>query len=575
MSPRRLRRALHSRRRRLARASLLACAIVAAGGEDARAQRAAGTGGAPAGGDTSPHPYRPGFDVLDYDLTLDLPDSGKAIAGRAVLAVRRTGASPRPDTLVLDLVGLRVDSVLVDGRAVRFRRDARTLRVPLGAEVRDSFSVAVRYGGEPSDGLIIGTDDRGRWMAFGDNWPNRARHWIPSVDHPSDKATVTWTVTAPAGRVVVANGAFETAIGGSHRTVETTRWRESRPIPVYTMVIAAAPLVEVPLGSAAACGRGERSACVRQTAYTSPESRGLLPGPFADANRMMDYFSAVVAPFPYEKLAHVQSTTRFGGMENASTIFYNDASFRARKLGAGTVAHEIAHQWFGDAVTPRDWPHVWLSEGFASYFAQLWVEHSLGDAAFRAEMDEMRARVLASPVTAQRPVLDSAERDPLALLNSNSYDKGAWVLHMLRATVGDSAFFGGVRAYYERHRHATATTDDLRRAMELAAGRELGWFFDQWLRRPGAVDADAAWSFDPARGRLTLSVTQRTGAAPYRFPLVVEVAGAEGRRQRATVDVPARRTATLEVPLSLGSAPRGVVLDPDVRVLGAVRSRQQ
>ena len=144
-----------------------------------------------------PHPYRPGIDVVDYAVTLDLPERGTAIDGRAVIALRRTA---RVDTLVLDLVALRVVSVLVDGRATAFTRTDSTVRVPLDRVVADSFSVAVRYGGEPRDGQINRTDRLGRWTAFGDNWPNRARNWIPSVDHPSDKSTVTWAVIAPSLR---------------------------------------------------------------------------------------------------------------------------------------------------------------------------------------------------------------------------------------------------------------------------------------------------------------------------------------------------------------------------------------
>src|SRR5687768_8601403 len=196
-----------------------------------------------------PLPYRPGVDVTDYDITLDLPDRGAAIDGRAVLAVRR---SARVDTLVLDLVSLRVDSVFIDGRATLFARTDSTIRIPVGAVVADSFSVSIRYGGEPKDGLIIRTDSLGRWTGFGDNWPNRARNWIPSVDHPSDKATVTWTVVAPSDRRVVANGELveETPLPGTaNGTLRAlTRWRESRPIPVYLMVIAAAPLVYYDLG---------------------------------------------------------------------------------------------------------------------------------------------------------------------------------------------------------------------------------------------------------------------------------------------------------------------------------------
>jgi aminopeptidase N len=420
--------------------------------------------------------------------------------------------------------------------------------------------------------LIVSTDARGRWQAFGDNWPNRARHWIPSVDHPSDKATVTWTVHAPRGRRVVANGTLveETPLPGKGAGRTRTRWRESRPIAPYLMVIAAAPLARYDLDSAA-CGRVEGSAgCLQQQVYVAPEVTSFLPGPFAHATSMVDFFSALVAPFPYEKLAHLQSATRFGGMENASAIFYADAPFRDGTMGTGVVAHETAHQWFGDAVTEREWGHLWLSEGFATYFEKLWTRHAMGDSAFRAGMAEIRDEVVKSPVTAERPVLDTAELDYMKLLNTNSYQKGGWVLHLLRTQVGDSAFFRGVRAYYLAHRHGTALTADLQRAVEAASGQQLGWFFDQWLRRPGVVEAGVTWHWDAAARRVVVEVAQEGRYAPYRFPLPLAVVDSVGRTHTATVEVPAERRARLTLPIALDPTPRQRAADPEVTVLGTI-----
>jgi aminopeptidase N len=511
--------------------------------------------------------------VLDYAITLDLPDRGATIDGRAVLAVRRTTPV---DTLVLDLVSLRVDSVLVNGQAVTFARTDSVIRIPLGRVVGDSFSVAVRYGGEPKDGLIIRTDSTGRWTGFGDNWPNRARNWIPGVDHPSDKATVTWTVQAPGGRKVVANGelAEETPLptqaGSTPRVL--TRWREARPIPMYLMVIAAAPLVYYDLGRDG-CGVGEFDACVRQSVYVYPELRDYLPGPFAQAAGMVRLFSELIAPFPYEKLAHVQSSTRYGGMENAGAIFYSDAAFRRRSLRPGLIAHETAHQWFGDAVTEREWSHVWLSEGFATYFEKLWIERFGGDSTFRAEMRGVREQIIKSAEVASRPVIDTAQTDLMKLLNANSYQKGGWTLHMLRALVGDSAFFRGLRSYYLANRHSTALTDDLRRAVEESSGRPLGWFFDQWLRRPGFAEVTTSWRYDAGQRRVVATIAQGARFGAYRFPLTVAVTDATGRERRATVDVPASASSTIVVPLQVDAAPRAVTFDPDVRVLATFSTR--
>jgi aminopeptidase N len=540
--------------------------------------------GCPRSGTPPAHPaatreYRPGIDVLNYDLTIELPDSGRVISGRAELTVRRTTASSAADgadTLTLDLVRLRVSNVSVNGRPVAFGRTPETVRVPLPPGREDTLRVALSYGGEVVDGLVIRTDSFGRWTAFGDNWPNRARYWIPSVDHPSDKATVSWTVRTPPGRLVVANGrqlpVERMRVGYAEPRV--SRWREDRPIPTYAMVIAAAPLVRHELGSAA-CGRAELERCVEQAVYVTPEVRDYMPGPFASARGLVEWMSQLVGPFPYEKLAHVQSSTIYGGMENASAIFYDDRLFRDRAMSVDLIAHETAHQWFGDAVTIRDWPHLWLSEGFATYFSALWAERSRGEAALREQMAVAREQILADTVAvARRPVIDTIETKLTALLNANSYQKGGWTLHMLRRLVGDSAFFRGVRQYYATHRHGTALTDDFRRAVEATSGQQLGWYFDQWLRRPGYPTPVVSWTYDSTTSRVTVTVDQdqaRFGA--FRFPLTLAVHEASGPARRVTIEVPAQPRMTIELPLPLAGRPSRVVPDPDVDLLARLTTR--
>jgi aminopeptidase N len=434
--------------------------------------------------------------------------------------------------------------------------------------------VSIDYGGVVTDGLIVRMDSAGRWTYFGDNWPNRARHWIPSIDHPSDKATVTWRVRAPRGRTVVANGKLVSTHSvrdatGAER-VESV-WRESRRIPVYLMVIAAAPLEQFDLGDTD-CGLAELQRCVPQTVYTAPEQRGFLPGPFARAGEIVQLFSNLVGPFPYEKLSHVQSSTRFGGMENASEIFYSDAGFRNRSMTDQVVAHETAHQWFGDAVTERDWPHLWLSEGFATYFAALWTRAARGDSAFRVQMAGVRNAVLSDTMAVpKRPVIDTIETNLLALLNRNSYEKGGFVLHMLRGQVGERAFFDAIRSYYAKHRHATAVTDDVRAEMEGASKQSLGWFFDQWLRRAGYPEVTATWTYDAGTHEVVIRVAQSARFGAFRFPLTIVAIDSAGVAHRTTAQIVAADGASQQVRIPLAAPPATVALDPDVELLAALK----
>ena len=507
----------------------------------------------------------PGIHVTDYAVSIDLPDSGSSINGDATLTVERSGTV---DTLTLDLRKLLVSRVTVNNRAAKFARTDSSIVIPLGRGLGRDFKVRVVYGGVVTDGLIAHKDSAGRWTYFGDNWPNRARYWIPSIDRPSEKATISWSVTAPAGQTVVANGALveNRTLPMAQRRRVLSRWRESRPITPYLMVIAVAPLVKFDLGQTA-CGFGDVARCVPQSVCVAPEQRKILPGAFSRAGYIVQFFARLVGPFPYEKLAHLQSETRYGGMENATAIFYADRPFRRGGVGEGLIAHETAHQWFGDAITERLWPHVWLSEGFATYFAALWTQHAHGDSAFRAEMERNRSSILNdTTAVVRRPVIDTIETDLLELLNNNSYAKGGWVLHMLRSQLGDSAFFKGIRDYYARHKHGTALTADLQLALERSSGRNLQTFFDQWLRRPGYPEIRVSLDSVAPPGRSALVVTQGGRFGYFEFPLPVVLVDRSGAQRRYQIPVSARATTRFEIASPVGGVER-IIVDPDVTVL--------
>ena len=513
--------------------------------------------------------YQPGIDVRDYDIRIELPDTGAFIRGDVTVTARRAAGV---STLRLDLVdALTVRGIEVNGRAVGPVHANGKVEVPLGGVTGDSVSVRVRYDGRVTDGLVVLKDAQGRWTWFGDNWPDRARQWLPTVDHPSDKATVSWTVRAPVNRTIVANGTLLGVrdVGGPRDRRSETRWREAHPIPTYLMVIGAGPLVNVPLATTG-CTQPDPARCLPQSVYVMPEHREWLPGPFAAAAPIVSYFESLVGPFPYEKLAHVQSATRFGGMENATAIFYAYDLFTTRRMSVGLIAHETAHQWFGDAVTEREWAHLWLSEGFATYFAALWTRKASGDSAFRAEMARIRTQVLADSVVARRPVIDTAQTDYLALLNANSYQKGGYVLYMLNQRIGDSAFFRGVRSYQARFRHGTALSDDLRLELERSSGRPLGPFFDQWLRRAGVAEPNIGWAHDAATGTISLLVLQDSVRGAYDFPLTVRVTERSGAQRRVEVVVPAEARATVALPGRFDAAPASLDVDPEQVLLARI-----
>lgn len=517
---------------------------------------------------------QPGIDVLHYEFRVDfparpLPDTLQFVS---TAVARRTA---RVQSVDLDLTNaMQVEAVTVNGTAASFRHDSAKVRISLAAGNGDTLRIVVRYRGAPKDGLIIRRDSAGGyWTAFGDNFPDRARQWLATVDHPSDKATVEWIVRAPQSHRVVANGELleetpELLAGGAPGML-LTRWRTTRPLYTAVMVIGVAPFAIYELGNTA-CNLAELPGCVRQSVWITPDVRPYMPGPFARVGEMVSLFSRLVAPFPYEKLAHVQSSTRYGGMENASAIFYADNIYRRRSMSEGLLAHEIAHQWFGDAVTTREWPHVWLSEGFATYFSALWFEHSAGDSAFRASLAQMRRQVLSSRVTNEKPIVDLGLDDLGRVLNSNVYQKAGFTLHMLRREIGDSAFYRGIRSYYRKYRHGNALTEDFQREVEASSRRKLDWFFTQWMHRPGVADLTVQWRWDARRRGVELTVSQNPAFAPYQLSLAMDVTDARGRVHRASASVPAARVATLLVPLRIQGAPASVVFDPDSSILGKI-----
>jgi aminopeptidase N len=349
-------------------------------------------------------------------------------------------------------------------------------------------------------------------------------------------------------------------------------WEVSVPISPYNMVIGAADL-EIRTVGLAACGQAPASqrddGCVEVTYWVYPQDVERAEPSFRRAAEMVDYFTDLIGPFPFEKLANVQSATRFGGMENASAIFYSEQGIASGRNMEGTVSHEIAHQWFGDAVTEANWHHLWLSEGFATYFGAQFFEAADGQESFRERMEQNRQRVVSSG-DAARPIYDPAETDLFALLNANNYPKGGWVLHMLRGLMGDEAFFAGIREYYGRYLHQAVLTEDFQSVMEEAYGESLDWFFRQWIYEPGfpTFETEHRWipSSTGSGGSVEVTVrqVQRDDWPTFRTALEIEIVSAGGSVRR-TVEV-TEREATLRVD-GVGAEPTDVILDPDGWVL--------
>ncbi len=517
--------------------------------------------------------YDLALDVRHYDIELAL--GAPEIEGRVTITVRSGGAAQLP----LDFTGLGIRAVRIGDEPASFDYAAGKLTVSLPEDPgTDDLRVTIEYHGTPDDGLIIRDNVHGDPVAFVDNWPNRTRFWLPSVDHPADKATASFTVHAPSAWQVIANGApvgdpapaAPDALGGSDGKT-TWRWATDVAHPTYTMVVGAAEFSIESLGRAA-CGNAPASpdpdGCVDVSFWSYPQDAAFAREVFARAPEMIDFFTETVGPYPFEKLANVQSATQFGGMENSSAIFYSEGAIASGRLGEGTVSHEIAHQWFGDSATESDWTHLWLSEGFATYFGALFFEAADGVEDFRGRMEGSRQGIVRSNVSG-RPIVDPAGPGTLfELLNSNNYAKGGWVLHMLRGVLGDDTFFRGIRAYYAEYAYGNALTADLRRVFEEVSGQSLGWFFDQWVHQPGYPVLESEWEMSEDGTDVVLTVRQSQSAEwpSFRLPMEVEMRLSESPdiRSRASIELTSREQTFR---LAVSGRPESVTLDPDGWVL--------
>jgi len=510
------------------------------------------------------YPRQP-LDVEHYRFALTLADTTDSITGDATVRLRMLEAGVRSVSLDLGSVtpqrdgkGMTVQSVTADGAALAFTHTADRLAMTLASPSREQqrIELVIRYAGVPADGLQIKPNRHGDRTFFSDNWPNKARQWLPLIDHISDKATMEMAVTAPAHYQVVSNGRRIEATdlpGKTRRTV----WHESAPIAPWLYALGVARFAVQHVGD-------YNGVPIETWVFAQDRDAGFYD--FAVPTRdAMAFYSERVGPYSYEKLANVQSNSVSGGMEAASAIFYapgsvvGDRNTRWRNV----IIHEVAHQWFGNAVTEHDWDDVWLSEGFATYFTQLFIEHAYGRDEFAENMRRSRQTILNfyDKTPDYRIVHDNLD-DMSQVTNGMTYQKGGWVLHMLRQRIGDDRFWAGIRAYYQRYKDGSASTADFRAAMEEASGQNLLTFFDQWLHRGGVPRVAAIWSWDSTTKQITVGLRQTQAGPP--FALVIEIAAGSGPLQRIEM-TGAEATATF----AAEREPDAVVADPNVRVLAS------
>jgi aminopeptidase N len=513
------------------------------------------------------------IDHLAIDVSLDL--DGKSVDGRATLDVLRV--DPEADELPLDAIGFEVSEVTVDRAAVPWRYDGQTLTVTLGKE-SEKARVVVVYRATPRRGLYFLEPD--------EHYPDRPRqvwsqcqeqdasHWFPCHDSPHLKMTTELVARVPNGWYALSNGALvsaQTPKTGDH----VYHWRMSDPHASYLVTLATGDFAEITDRAMA----GDREVPIAYLVPRGREQDGRRT--FERTPAMVEHFGAVTGvPYPWNRYAQVVvSDFIFGGMENttATTMYEHILLDERAALDVSSddlIAHELAHQWFGDYVTCRAWSEGWLNEGFATFFEHVWREKHLGrdEYAFGLKVD-VEAYVSEAHGRYRRPVVCADYDAPLDLFDRHLYEKGGLVLHALRAELGDALFWRGVNRYLTDHARGVVETRDLQRAMEDVSGRSLGRSFEQWLYKPGhpELEVDVTWDRG-VLGVATKQVHAATDGVPACFELTLDLdlGDAQGQVTRRSVRLKERQQSFA---LVAPERPVLVVVDPEMRVVGEVRPK--
>ncbi len=471
------------------------------------------------------YPVNKNIDIQHYSFKISLSDSADVIYGNAQITVLFKKAGMQ--NFRLDLInktadrqgkGMVIDDIKVGNEPVSYthQNDEVIIGLPNPSTANSTIIFTITYHGIPFDGLRIGATRFGDRSFFCENWPNKTRQWLPTLDHPSDKATSEFIVTAPAHYKVISNGLLleESDMGNNTRL---THWKQSVPVSCWLFVLGVADFAVKYVDQF-------NGKSIQSWVYAKNREAG-----FHDfdepTKKVLAFYSSYVGPYAYEKLANIQSVNSGGGMETSSAIFYaeNLVTGKRDERIRDVIIHEIAHQWFGNAVTETTWDDAWLSEGFATFFTLLFIENEYGKDAYTKGI--IKAKKTVFDLALKIPDFSivsprSAEKEPVT--SGITYQKGAWVLHMLRNMVGETNFKKGIQSYYAKFYNANATTADFRMAMEKESGKDLQLFFQQWLYQPVNPVLKGIWQYDAAHKKITIQLEQmQQGYMIFNVPVEI------------------------------------------------------
>ncbi|HEV2661815.1 MAG TPA: M1 family metallopeptidase, partial [Ktedonobacteraceae bacterium] len=472
-------------------------------------------------------PDRPA-DIQHVKLEIALDFEQETVSGTAYTTF--VALYEEVKTVTFDAIELNIDKVaLSDGKELVYSTSGNQLIVTLERAYRygEEFTIAVTYSARPRTGLHFikpAPEDPTRpEQAWTFGQPRDHSYWFPCHDAPNDRATIEMIVTVPARFLTVSNGNLLSVT--EHGTTKTHHWRLDVPQAMY--------LVSLVVGDFAVIEDSYNGKPVNY--YVRKDRKDDARLYMGKTPEMLDFFSQYTGvEYPYDKYAQTVVELYTGAMEHTTATTHGFTLLMDQRASLDTgpeyravVAHELAHQWFGDLVTCRDWPNAWLNEGFATYFEELWNEHDLGGDYFKQSMLNNKNSYLAEDRQYRRPVVYYVYYDQgFELFDSHIYCKGAWVLHMLRHQLGEAAFRRAIKAYLERYREREVITADLERTFEEASGRSLGQFFQQWIYSGGypAFEVSYSWQSEQRMAKVKIKQTQKVNELTPCFVTPVDLA---------------------------------------------------
>jgi aminopeptidase N len=469
------------------------------------------------------------FDVLHYTIDVKIDDVQKEVAGRVTTTLVPFLAECR--SIELDAEQMEIHRVTSRGRDLSYDVRSKTLAIHLDRlySFHDTLNISVEYSCKPTRGLYFVQPDSGYptkpWQVWSQGEDMDNHFWFPCYDFPNDKATTEVIATVKSKYTVLSNGKLVGVKEDKRSGTKTFHWKENKPHVSYLVMLAI----------------GEY-AVLRDKAGSVPLEYYVYPTHIQDASvcfsktpDMVKFFTERIGfPYAWEKYAQVLiKDFVVGGMENSSatsladeaTVY--DARARVDESPTSLIAHELAHQWWGDVVTCKDWRHLWLNESFATYFDPLYHEHLLGRDEFDYRMyNNQQAGIGVDKRLGRKPIIS------VGSYGENIYPRGASVLHMLRFILGDQLFWRAINHYITKHQFQCVETNDFKIAVEEATGQNLYWFFDQWVYKAGYPIFDLSYSWNDTTHSVALHVVQTQSmdslTGTFRTPVDIELTTQEG-----------------------------------------------